>query len=73
MSMSKILCEVAGIVWKIEREVGDRVEVDDPIMIVESMKMEIPVGSWHAGRIVEICVDEGDPVEDGRHVATIEH
>lgn len=72
MAHIKIVSEVTGKVWKIEMSEGARVSVDDSIMIVESMKMEIPVVSSDAGRLVEILVKEGDSVEDGQVVAVIE-
>ena len=72
MARIKIVSEVTGKVWKIEMSEGAQVSVDDSIMIVESMKMEIPVVSSDAGRLVEILVKEGDSVEDGQVVAVIE-
>ena len=64
--------EITGKVWKIETKVGDQVEEDDPIMILESMKMEIPVLAPAAGTIKEIRVAEGDSVEEGDVVALLE-
>lgn len=72
MARIKIVSEVTGKVWKIEMSEGAQVSADDSIMIVESMKMEIPVVSSDAGRLVEILVKEGDSVEDGQVVAVIE-
>jgi acetyl-CoA carboxylase biotin carboxyl carrier protein len=72
MARTKILSEVTGKIWKIHSAVGDTVQEDDQIMIVESMKMEIPVSSTDKGRIVELLVKEGDSVEDGQVVAVIE-
>ncbi|MFC7447156.1 biotin/lipoyl-binding carrier protein [Rhodococcus daqingensis] len=60
--MSEITAEMAASVWKIEKAVGDRVEVGDTIMILESMKMEIPVDAEETGTIVEIPVAEGDSI-----------
>jgi len=48
------------------------VSEDDAIMIIESMKMEIPVFSTSAGKLTEILVKEGNPVEEGQVVAVIE-
>ena len=45
---------------------------DDPVVILESMKMEIPVGAPSAGRVAEILVEEGEAVEEGQEVAVIE-
>lgn len=72
MSQLKVIAEVTGKVWKIQMSEGAQVIEDDSIMIVESMKMEIPVVSTGAGRLIEILVKEGDSVEDGQVVALIE-
>lgn len=64
--------EIAGKVWKIVAAVGDKVEEDDEIMILESMKMEIPVGAPTAGTIAEIVVEETESVQEGQVVARIE-
>ena len=57
--------------WKIEKAVGDKVETDDVIMIIESMKMEIPVEAPCAGTISEIRVAEGDSIDEGTILAMI--
>lgn len=72
MAKIKLCAEVTGRVWKIECPVGTAVAVDDVVVIVESMKMEIPVPASSAGRIVELLVAEGDPIEEGAVVAIIE-
>jgi len=59
-------------VWKIEVKAGDRVAVDDAIMILESMKMEIPVLSPKAGTIKEIKVSEGETIGEGQLVAVLD-
>ncbi len=63
---------IAGSLWKIEKAVGDAVKTDDVIMIIESMKMEIPVEAPCAGKISEIRVQEGEAVEEGAVLALIE-
>ncbi len=63
---------IAGSLWKIEKAVGDAVEAYDVVMIIESMKMEIPVEAPCAGRISEIRVQEGDAIEEGAILAVIE-
>jgi acetyl-CoA carboxylase biotin carboxyl carrier protein len=68
----KIVCEVAGKVWKIEAQSGAQLAVDDTILILESMKMEIPVVAPRAGRLVELRVKEGDALNEGDVVAVIE-
>ena len=69
---SEIEAQIAGNVWKVERQVGDEVEEEDVIMIIESMKMEIPVEAPCEGRISEIRVAEGDSIEEGAILAVIE-
>ena len=63
--------QITGSVWKIERGVGDAVEEEDVILILESMKMEIPVEAPCDGRLSEIRVNEGDNVEEGTVLAVI--
>lgn len=56
---------IAGTVWKIVTKVGDVVDEDAPLMILESMKMEIPLTAPEDGTVVEFRVAEGDPVAEG--------
>ena len=64
--MKKIPSPVAGTVFRIQSAVGARVGADDEIMLIESMKMEIPVLAEASGTIAEILVAEGDPVKEGQ-------
>lgn len=64
--------QVTGSIWKIEKAVGDEVAENEIIMIIESMKMEIPLESPCAGRISEIRVAEGDGVEEDQVLAVVE-
>jgi acetyl-CoA carboxylase biotin carboxyl carrier protein len=68
----QLISEVTGTLWKIEREVGERVEEGDVVMILESMKMEIPVEATMAGTIKEQPVPAGDSVEEGDLLCVIE-
>ena len=68
----KIVCEVAGKVWKIEAQHGAQLAADDVILILESMKMEIPVVAPRAGKLAELRVKEGDAVSEGDVVAILE-
>ena len=68
----KITTEVAGKVWKIEAQVGAKLAVDEVILILESMKMEIPVVAPGAGKLLELQVKEGDTVKEGDVVAVLE-
>jgi len=71
MGSLNVVAEVTGTVWKIETQVGDTLAVDDVIMIVESMKMEIPVSATGAGKLTEILVAEGEVVNEGQTVAVL--
>ena len=64
--------EIAGNVWKIEKAVGDRVSEEDVLLILESMKMEIPVEAPCSGTVSEIRVAEGDTVDEGTVLVVIE-
>ena len=64
--------QVAGNVWKIEAEIGAEVGLEDTLLIIESMKMEIPIEAPCAGRVAEIRVREGESVEEGAVLAVIE-
>jgi biotin carboxyl carrier protein len=70
--MKKILSEVSGSVWKVEATVGQAVQAGDVLLIVESMKMEIPVEATASGTLSELRVAEGEPVSDGQWMATLD-
>jgi len=72
MARMEVKSEVTGKVWKIEGKTGQKMDADEPIMIIESMKMEIPVSFEEIGTIVELLVKEGEAVEDGQTVAILE-
>ena len=72
MARQEIESEVTGNVWKIEVSVGDQVDVEETLMILESMKMEIPVTAPVAGKLGKFLVGEGDEVAEGQDVAVIE-
>jgi acetyl-CoA carboxylase biotin carboxyl carrier protein len=56
---------ITGTVWKIEVAVGDRVDEGDTVVILESMKMEMPVEAEDAGTVAEILCEEGQAVNEG--------
>ncbi len=68
----RIETEVAGKVWKIETAIGQSVALDDTLILIESMKMEIPVAAPRAGTIAEILVAEGDAVIEGQVVVVLD-
>ena len=72
MAELKAKTEVTGSVWKIITEVGQKVEAGDTIMIIESMKMEIPVMADEAGVIKKFLVAEKTAVSEGQAVAILE-
>ena len=63
--MKTVKSPMAGSVWKIVATVGQEVDYGDTVMILESMKMEIPVEADSSGTIVRILIAEGDVVDDG--------
>jgi biotin carboxyl carrier protein len=69
---TNVEAQITGSVWKIEKVVGDAISEGDLIMILESMKMEIPVEAPVAGRLAEIRVSEGQSVDEGAVLAVIE-
>jgi acetyl-CoA carboxylase biotin carboxyl carrier protein len=63
--MSQVVATMAGNVWKIVVSVGEQVEEGQDVVILESMKMEIPIAAEMAGTVKEIHVQEGDFVNEG--------
>jgi len=61
----EIEAEIAGNVWKVEKTVGDTVEEEEVLLILESMKMEIPVEAPCRGTVKEVRVQEGQTVDEG--------
>ena len=70
--MAQVRTEVAGNVWKIEVAVGQTVAEGDVLVIIESMKMEIPVEAPAAGTVRALRVAEGEPVAEGAVVAEVD-
>ncbi|HYF58819.1 MAG TPA: biotin/lipoyl-binding carrier protein [Burkholderiaceae bacterium] len=69
--MHPIRAEVTGSVWKVLKAAGEAVAVGDEILLIESMKMEIPVVAERAGRVHAVLVKEGEPVREGQVVAEV--
>jgi acetyl-CoA carboxylase biotin carboxyl carrier protein len=61
----EVEAHITGTVWKIECEVGDRIDEGDTVVILESMKMEMPVEAEDAGLVREILCEEGQAVNEG--------
>jgi len=73
MTMAEnIASDMAANVWKILVSPGDVVEEDDTLLILEAMKMEIPVTADDAGTVLEVLVAEGDSVGPGQNLFTFE-
>ncbi len=66
--MHKVRSEITGSVWKVEVAVGQTVAEGDTLVIVESMKMEIPISAPASGVATEIRIAEGEPVADDQVV-----
>ena len=64
--------EIAGQVWKLVATPGDQLQADDVILILESMKMEMPVEAPADGTITEILIKEGDAVQEGQPLARMD-
>ena len=69
--MSDVRAELTASVFKIEVAVGDEVQDGQPLAILESMKMEIPVIAPRAGRVLELLISEGEMVQEGAVVARL--
>jgi acetyl-CoA carboxylase biotin carboxyl carrier protein len=67
-----IEAHITGTVWKIEVAIGDSVEEGDTVLILESMKMEMPVEAEDEGTVKEILVKEGESVSEGDTLVVLE-
>jgi acetyl-CoA carboxylase biotin carboxyl carrier protein len=70
--VAAIDAHITGTVWKIEVAVGDAVEEGDTVVILESMKMEMPVEAEDEGTVKEILVQEGQAVSEGDTLVVLE-
>jgi urea carboxylase len=71
MAVTELKAEVTGSVWKIVTQPGQTLAAGDTVMILESMKMEIPVIAEDGGTLVEIRVAEGTAVAEGQVLAVV--
>ena len=67
-----VQAEMVANVWKVVAAPGDTIEEGDPLVILESMKMEIPVESPVGGIVKEVRVQEGGVVQEGDVIAVVE-
>ncbi|MCX6388743.1 MAG: biotin/lipoyl-binding carrier protein [Solirubrobacterales bacterium] len=63
--MSDVEAHITGTVWKIEVKVGDTIAEGDTVVILESMKMEMPVEAEDGGTVAEVRCEEGQSVSEG--------
>jgi len=63
--LPEVEAHITGTVWKIEVAVGDEVDEGDTVVILESMKMEMPVEAEDGGTVTEILCEEGQAVNEG--------
>lgn len=64
--LTEIKASITGTIWKITTQIGAAVSEGDTLIIMESMKMEVPVEAEGPGAVHEICVKEGQPVSEGQ-------
>ncbi len=70
--MAKLAAHITGTVVRIEKKPGDAVEIGDPVVILESMKMEMPLEAPSAGKVKEIRCTEGQAVSEGDVLVVLE-
>jgi acetyl-CoA carboxylase biotin carboxyl carrier protein len=70
--VAEVRAEMVANVWKVVAAQGDQVEDGDTLVILESMKMEIPVLAEESGTVTALHVAEGDVVQEGDLIAVIE-
>ena len=70
--MADIEAHITGTVWKVEVSVGDEISEGDTVVILESMKMEMPVEAEDEGTVKEIVVSEGQAVSEGDTLVVLE-
>jgi biotin carboxyl carrier protein len=68
----EIKAHITGVVFQVTARPGDAVQAGDPVVVLESMKMEIPVEAPRAGSVREIRVAEGQTVQEGDTIAVLE-
>ena len=71
MADTHIQAIVTGVVWKIEKQPVQPVQAGEVIMILESMKMEIPIEASASGKLKSLAVQEGESVTEGQVVAVV--
>jgi len=72
MAEIELKCDVAGRVWQVVCQPGESVGAEEPVVILESMKMEIPVAPEVPAKVIRLLVAEGDEVEEDQTIAIVE-
>ena len=70
--MSTVSAHITGTVWRIEVAPGDHVDAGDTVVILESMKMEMPIETEEEGTVSRVLVEEGQTVHEGEPVVDLE-
>jgi acetyl-CoA carboxylase biotin carboxyl carrier protein len=68
----EIKAHITGMVWKLTVQPGSQVADGEPVAILESMKMEMPVECEEGGKVVQVLVKEGQPIKEGDVICTVE-
>jgi len=71
-SVPEVEAHITGTVWKIECQVGEQIDEGDTVVVLESMKMEMPVEAEDAGTVKEILCEEGQAVNEGDTLVVLE-
>lgn len=69
---TQIKAHITGTIWKIKVEAGQQVDEGDTLVIIESMKMEMPIEAEDPGKVLEVRAKEGQPVNEGDVLLVIE-
>jgi acetyl-CoA carboxylase biotin carboxyl carrier protein len=69
---TEIKAHITGTIWKIPVKAGDAVEEGDTLVIIESMKMEMPIEADDDGKVIDVMAKEGQPVNEGDVLMTFE-
>ena len=72
MAHAQLISEVTGSVWEITAQPGQRLAPGDTVMVLESMKIEIPVLCEDGGLLVEVLVTQGEAVSEGQPLAVVQ-
>jgi acetyl-CoA carboxylase biotin carboxyl carrier protein len=70
--MPEVEAHITGTVWKIECQIGQQVQEGDTLLILESMKMEMPLEAEDGGTVKEITCEEGQSVSEGDTLVVLE-